>query len=58
MRVNMTLTESEKAEALRQEVRAWLRTNLPKGWGTPEYAPPKPFSREQHELDKWWTKKL
>ena len=31
---------SDKLETLRREVRDWLRANLPKGWGTPEYVPP------------------
>ena len=47
-----------KAEAFRQEVRAWLRANLPQGWGTPEYVAPEPFSREAHELGKAFQKKL
>ncbi len=50
--------ESEKLEALRREIRVWLRANLPEGWGTPEYVPPAPFTREQHELGKEWTRKL
>ena len=54
----MTTEKSEQLDALRREVRAWLRANLPKGWGTPEYKPPTPLSREQHELGKEWTKKL
>ena len=54
----MTAEGSEKLEDLRREVRAWLRENLPKGWGTPEYVAPEPYSREQHELGKEWTKKL
>ena len=49
---------SENLEALRREVRDWLRANLPKGWGTPEYVPPERYSRESHELGKEWTKKL
>jgi len=47
-----------KAEAFRQEVRAWLRANLPQGWGTPEYVAPESFSREAHELGKAFQKKL
>ncbi len=54
----MVSEESEEAEAFRQEVRAWLRENLPKGWRTPEYVQPPPRSKEAHELGKQWTKKL
>jgi len=54
----MTSDTSAKLEELRREVRAWLRENLPKGWGTPDYKPPPSYSREQHELGKEWTKKL
>jgi len=49
--------ESNELEALRQEVRAWLKANLPEGWGTPDYVAPDPTSLEAHELSKWWTKK-
>ncbi|MFH0768130.1 MAG: acyl-CoA dehydrogenase family protein [Chloroflexota bacterium] len=56
--------ESEKLQALRQEVRAWLRANLPKGWGTPEYVPhdrtsldPK-IAEEARVFGKQWQKKL
>jgi alkylation response protein AidB-like acyl-CoA dehydrogenase len=51
-------TDTAKLETFRREVRAWIRANLPKGWGTPEYKAPDPFSREAHELGKWWQKKL
>ncbi len=54
----MVSKESEKMQAFRQEVRTWLKANLPEGWGTPEYVTPAPFSREAHELGQWWTKKL
>jgi len=54
----MTSEGAEKLEELRREVRAWLRENLPKGWGTPEYVAPEPFSEEQHQRGKEWTKKL
>jgi alkylation response protein AidB-like acyl-CoA dehydrogenase len=50
--------ESAKAAAFRQEVRAWLEANLPKGWGTLDYVPPPRGSREAHEFGKEWTKKL
>ncbi|UCH51039.1 MAG: acyl-CoA dehydrogenase family protein [Chloroflexota bacterium] len=49
---------SAKLEAFRKEVRTWLRENLPKGWGTPEYKDPERFSTEAHELGKLWQKKL
>jgi alkylation response protein AidB-like acyl-CoA dehydrogenase len=50
--------EAGKLGALRQEIRTWLRENLPKGWGTPEYMPPERGSREALELGKQWQKKL
>jgi alkylation response protein AidB-like acyl-CoA dehydrogenase len=51
-------TDSAKLDAFRKEVRAWLKANLPKGWGTPEYKAPDAFSPEAHELGKSWQKKL
>jgi alkylation response protein AidB-like acyl-CoA dehydrogenase len=51
-------TDSAKLDAFRREVRAWLKANLPKGWGTPEYTAPDAFSREAHELGKSWQKRL
>ena len=54
----MVENESEEMQAFRQEVRTWLKANLPEGWGTPEYEAPEPSSREAHELAKWWTKKF
>ena len=54
----MAAEESNKLDALRQEVRTWLRANLPHGWGTPEYVPPERGSREAHDLGKQWQKKL
>jgi alkylation response protein AidB-like acyl-CoA dehydrogenase len=53
----MVSNESEQVTEFRQEVRAWLTDNLPKGWGTPEYVAPE-TSKERHELGKWWVKKL
>ena len=53
----MVSEEQEKAEAFRHEVRAWLKENLPEGWRTPRYVPPK-TGKERHELGQRWTKKL
>jgi alkylation response protein AidB-like acyl-CoA dehydrogenase len=50
--------KTAKLEAFRKEVRAWLRANLPKGWGTPEYIAPSSGSIEAHEQGKAWAKKL
>ncbi|MDO9333592.1 MAG: acyl-CoA dehydrogenase family protein [Dehalococcoidales bacterium] len=54
----MAVEETGKLDALRQEIRAFLRKNLPKGWGTPEYVAPERGSKEAHELGKQWQKKL
>jgi alkylation response protein AidB-like acyl-CoA dehydrogenase len=54
----MAVEETGKLGAFRQEIRAWLRKNLPQGWGTPEYVPPERGSKEAHELGKQWQKKL
>ena len=54
----MVSKESERLEALRQEVRAWLRENLPDGWGTPNYVPPARGSAEAQAAGKKWVKKL
>jgi alkylation response protein AidB-like acyl-CoA dehydrogenase len=49
--------ESAKLVAFRKEVRNWLRENLPKGWGTPEFKMPEAMSPERQQLGIWWTKK-
>ncbi len=54
----MVSEESEKLAAFRQEVRDWLRANLPEGWGTPEYQPPERLSEESQALGEEWTRKL
>lgn len=54
----MVSEESEKLQALRQEVRAWLRENLPEGWGTPEYIAPERGTPEGQAAGKAWAKKL
>ena len=53
----MVSEEAEEVKQLRQEVRAWLMENLPEGWGTPEYVPPK-GETERQEKGKGWLKKL
>jgi len=54
----MVSKESEQLQALRQEVRAWLRENLPEGWGTPEYIAPVRGTPEGQAAGKAWVKKL
>jgi len=54
----MVSEESEKLQALRQEVRTWLRENLPEGWGTPAYVPPVRGTAEAQAAGKEWSKKL
>ena len=53
----MASESAAKAEEFQQEVRAWLMENLPSGWGTPEYVPPK-TTREIHEAGQAWVRKL
>ena len=53
----MASEDTAKVEDFRQDVRAWLMENLPKGWGTPEYVPPKDDT-ERQEWGKQWLKKL
>ena len=50
--------ESAQEVAFRQEVRAWLKENLPRGWGTPEYESPERLSEESQQLGEEWTKKV
>ena len=50
--------EPGKLDALRQEVRAWLKENLPEGWGSPGYVAPERGTKEAQELGKAWQKKL
>jgi alkylation response protein AidB-like acyl-CoA dehydrogenase len=56
--MNMADEEPGKLEALRQEVQAWLKENLPEGWGSPGYVAPERGSKEAHELGKQWQKRL
>ncbi len=54
----MVTKELEKLGALRQEIRAWLRENLPEGWGTPEYVAPERGTLEAQTMGKQWVKTL
>ncbi len=54
----MVSRESAEAEALREEVRAFIDENLPEKWGTPEYEPPEQDSQEAIILSKSFNKKL
>jgi alkylation response protein AidB-like acyl-CoA dehydrogenase len=50
--------ESAEETAFRLEVRAWLKDNLPAGWGTPEYESPERLSEESQALGEAWTKQV
>ena len=52
----MDLTFSPELEAYRNHVREWFLTNLPDGWGTPEFEMPKGEARKKFWRD--WEKKL
>jgi alkylation response protein AidB-like acyl-CoA dehydrogenase len=54
----MTSGDTAKAEALREEVRAFLGKNLPDKWGTPTYKAPEQGSPEAIALSRAFTKKL
>ncbi len=54
----MVSEESAKADAFRQEVRTWLKENLPEGWGTPQYKAPDRLNEEAQESGRAWQKKL
>ena len=45
-------------EALRQELRTWLRENLPEGWSEQEYVPALLDTHEKARFELWWHKKL
>lgn len=53
--MDLRLTPSE--EAFRREVRTWLERNLPPGWGTPSYRPPR-TPEEQVAFAREWQRKL
>ena len=54
----MVSKEAENLEVLREEVRAFLRENLPEKWGTPAYEPLEAGSEEAIALSKSFTRKL
>ncbi len=54
----MTSGDTGKAEALREEVRAFLGKNLPDKWGTPAYKVLEQGSPEAIALSRTFTKKL
>lgn len=45
-------------EALRHELRAWLREHLPAGWSEQEFVPLKPTMEEQAAFQRWWHRTL
>ena len=53
----MDLALSPAETAFRDEIRAWIQDNLPKGWGTPGFSEPKTFD-ERLEFSRAWEKKL
>jgi len=53
----MDFNYSPEDEAFRKEVQAWLRENLPKGWGTDEFEEPKDDEAE-FQFALAWQKKL
>ena len=53
----MDLAPSPAETAFREEVRAWIRDNLPEGWGTPAFPEPRTFE-ERFAFAKSWEKKL
>ncbi|MCX8071444.1 MAG: acyl-CoA dehydrogenase [Candidatus Binatia bacterium] len=53
----MDLRLSPSEEVFRREVRAWLERNLPPGWGTADYRPPR-TAEEQVAFARSWQRKL
>lgn len=53
----MELKLSKELEEYRQHCREWLLANLPEGWGTPFYEPPK-NDKEREEFGREWERKL
>ncbi len=53
----MDLTPTPQERAFRDEIRGWLETNLPEGWGTPEYEEPA-TPAAQVAFARAWQRKL
>jgi alkylation response protein AidB-like acyl-CoA dehydrogenase len=53
----MDLAYSAEENAFREEVRAWIRANLPKGYGTPPHKEPRTFE-ERLAFSRAWDRKL
>jgi alkylation response protein AidB-like acyl-CoA dehydrogenase len=53
--MDFRLTAEE--QAFRQEIRSWLRANLPPGWGTPAFPPPHEMA-DRVAFAKEWQRKL
>ncbi len=53
--MDFRLTAAE--ERFQAEVRAWLRANLPAGWGTPAFARPEDPA-EKVRFARWWQRRL
>ncbi|MHB8511890.1 MAG: acyl-CoA dehydrogenase [Actinomycetota bacterium] len=53
----MDLALSSEEIAFRDQVRAWIRSNLPEGWGTPGYIEPHTLE-ERFAFAKVWEAKL
>ncbi len=53
----MDLKPTAEEESFRREIRAWLETELPAGWGTPDFAGPS-TPAEQVAFARAWQRKL
>jgi alkylation response protein AidB-like acyl-CoA dehydrogenase len=53
----MDLAFTAEENAFRDEVRAWIKANLPAGWGAPEFQEPRTFE-ERHAFARDWERKL
>ncbi len=52
----MDLHDTPEQAAFRLEIREWLESNLPEGWGTPEFEKPKDPAEEVAFLKSWQRK--